>query len=160
GSIYTFTDTTGYHSSVSGSVSTIVSLGSGSNTAFRGIAFAPNDDPVISLPGGDLSYTENDPATVLDSGAIVTDNASPDLDTGTLTVSFTANGSTDDRLEINNEGTGSGQIGVSGSDVSYGGTTIGSFTGGSGTTDLVVTFNSSATAEAVQALLRNITYRN
>ena len=85
---------------------------------------------------------------------------SPDLDTGTLTVDYSAGGQPEDRLEIRNEGTGAGQIGVSGANVTFGGTTIGTFTGGTGTTALVVTLNANATPAAAQALVRNVTYRN
>ena len=64
-------------------------------------------------------------------------------------------------LAIRNQGTGAGQIGVSGSDVTFGGTIIGTFTGGTnGSTPLVVTFNSNATPTAVDALVKNITYQN
>src|SRR5204862_426059 len=77
-----------------------------------------------------------------------------------LTVDYTAGGSADDRLAIRNQGTGVGEIGVSGSNVTYGGTTIGSFSGGSGTDALVVSFNANATPAATQALARNITYAN
>src|SRR5207249_390473 len=64
-----------------------------------------------------------------------------------------------DRLEIRNQGTGAGQIGVSGSNVTFGGVAIGSFTGGAGTTPLVVTLNANATPAAAQALVRNITFK-
>ncbi len=119
-----------------------------------------NTPPAISLPGGALNYIENTAATVIDSGATTSDADSTDFNTGTLTVDYSANGSVDDRLAIQNQGTGAGQIGVSGSNVTYGGTTIGTFTGGSGTTALVVTFNASSTPAAAQALMRNITYAN
>lgn len=119
-----------------------------------------SDAPVVTLPGPAVNYTENDPATIIDSGATVTDSDSPDFNGGTLTVEYTANGTADDRLEIRNEGVGAGQIGVSGSNVTYGGTVIGTFTGGSGTTPLVITFNANSTPAAAQALLRNITFHN
>jgi len=41
-------------------------------------------------------------------------------------------------------GTSAGQIGVTGAAISYGGTTIGAFAGGTGSNDLVVTFSSYA----------------
>ena len=63
-------------------------------------------------------------------------------------------------LGIRNQGTGAGQIGVSGSNVTYGGTTIGTFTGGSGGSNLVVTFNANSTPAAAAALVQNITYQN
>ncbi len=99
---------------------------------------------------------------VIESGnAVVADVDSTNFDTGTLTVSIPAGGdSAEDVLSIRNQGTGAGQIGVSGSTVTYGGVTIGTFTGGSSGSNLVITLNSSATPTAVTALVRNITYQN
>ncbi|MDH4152735.1 MAG: tandem-95 repeat protein, partial [Nitrospira sp.] len=120
-----------------------------------------NSAPVLGLPGSAVNYTENDPATIIDATATVTDSDSADFNAGTLTVDFTANGTANDRLAIRNQGTSAGQIGVSGSNVTYGGVVIGTYTGGTGTTPLVITFtNASATPAAVQALVRNITYAN
>jgi VCBS repeat-containing protein len=81
------------------------------------------------------------------------------LTNGTLTVSITQNGNGDDRLEIRNEGTGAGQVGIAGTDVTFGGVVVGSFSGGSAS-PLVVTFNSSASRVALQAIARAITYRS
>ncbi|MBW4696256.1 MAG: DUF4347 domain-containing protein [Lyngbya sp. HA4199-MV5] len=127
------------------------------------LTIAANDNnaaPVVTLSGAAVSFAENGSATTIDTTASVTDTDSVDFNSGTLTASFSANGTVDDRLAINNEGTGVGQIGVSGGNVTYGGTTIGTFTGGVGTTPLVVTFNSSSSPAAAQALLRNFTYGN
>ena len=121
---------------------------------------AANVAPTISLPGPALTYTENAAATIIDAGATATDPDSANFDTGTLTIDYSVGGSADDRLAIRNEGTGAGQIGVSGSNVTFGGTTIGTFTGGTGTTALVVTFNANSSPAAAQALMRNITYAN
>ena len=125
---------------------------------------AVNDTPVIAnLAGDTLAYAEGDGAVVIEQGgnATVSDVDSIDFNTGTLTVSFTAGSdSAEDVLAIRNQGTGAGQIGVSGSNVTYGGVTIGSFAGGSGGADLVVTFNASSTAAAAQALIRNITFQD
>ena len=105
-----------------------------------------NDAPVITNLSGDaLSYNEGDGAVVLEQGgnATVADVDSADFNTGTLTVSFTAGSdSAEDVLAIRNQGTGAGQIGVSGANVTYQGVTIGTFTGGSSGTNLVVTLNS------------------
>ncbi len=48
-----------------------------------------------------------------------------------------------------------------GTTITYGGVAIGTFTGGTAVASpLVVTFNASATASIVQAVLRNITFAN
>ncbi|MBW4442205.1 MAG: DUF4347 domain-containing protein [Plectolyngbya sp. WJT66-NPBG17] len=119
-----------------------------------------NIPPTLTLPGATtLSYTENGTPILLDGGATVSDDA-PDLGGGSLTVSFSANGTAEDRLAIQNQGTGAGQIGVSGSNVTFEGTAIGTFTGGIGTTPLIISLNSNATLAATQALLRNLTFAN
>ncbi|MGE0383643.1 MAG: Ig-like domain-containing protein, partial [Gammaproteobacteria bacterium] len=131
------------------------------------VAVNVNALPVINnLATNTLAYTEGDGARVIDQGtaATVTDLDSPNFDTGTLTVSIIAGGDTaDDVLGIRNQGTGAGQIGVSGANVTYEGTTIGTFAGGSGGSALVITFNANATsgaAGAVSKLVQNITYTN
>jgi hypothetical protein len=118
---------------------------------------AVNDAPELeNIEAGTLAYTENDPATLVTASTTVADVDSPDFDTGTLTVDYSTGGTADDRLEIANQG----QIAVAGSSVTFGGTTIGTFTGGAGTTPLVVTLNADATPVAVQALVRAVAYRN
>ncbi|MBK9947788.1 MAG: DUF4347 domain-containing protein [Nitrospira sp.] len=125
---------------------------------------AVNDAPTITNLGGDsLSYSEGVGAVVIEQGgnALVADVDSANLDTGTLTVSIPSGGdSAEDVLSIRNQGTGAGQIGVSGSTITYGGVTIGTFTGGSSGSNLVITLNSNATPTAVTALVKNITYQN
>lgn len=66
-----------------------------------------------------------------------------------------------DALNLVNEGTGAGQIGISGTDVTYGGVIIGTLSGGgTASSSLTVTFNASATAAAIDALLSNVVYSN
>ncbi|MCP4334619.1 MAG: DUF642 domain-containing protein, partial [Gammaproteobacteria bacterium] len=125
---------------------------------------AVEDIPTITNLGGDaLAYSEGDGAVVIEQGAdtIVADVDSTDFDTGTLTVSFTAGSdSAEDILGIRNQGYGTGEISVAGFGIAYEGTLIGSFTGGTGGNDLVITLNANANAAAVQALIENITYEN
>jgi hypothetical protein len=122
---------------------------------------AVNAPPVLTLPGGPLAYVENAAATPIQASATVSDSDSSDFNTGTLTVTLAAGGSVDDRLAIRHQGSAAGEIGVAGNTVSYGGAAIGTFTGGDGTTPLVITFNTAAaTPAAVEALVRNVTYRN
>ncbi|WP_342347574.1 LamG-like jellyroll fold domain-containing protein, partial [uncultured Nitrospira sp.] len=123
-----------------------------------------NDIPVLTNLGGDtLAYTEGDGAQVLDQSgnAAVSDVDSSDFDTGTLTVAFTAGSdSAEDVLAIRDQGAGPTNITVAGSAVSYGGTQIGTFVGGSSGAALVITLEANADAAAVSALVQNITYTN
>ncbi|WP_270090706.1 autotransporter-associated beta strand repeat-containing protein [Sphingobacterium sp. SYP-B4668] len=125
-----------------------------------------NAAPVIGNLNGDaVTYIEGGTVVVIDAGAdaTVTDTDSPDFDGGNVAVSIAANRvPTEDVLSIRNQGTAAGQIGVSGLNITYGGTIIGTRTasGGTDTYDLVITLNASATPAIVQALLRNLTYTN
>ena len=116
------------------------------------------------LQGDSVTFTEGDSARLIDLGsnATVSDGDSADFNGGSVRVSITTNRVTaEDLLSIRNQGTGAGQIGVSGSTITYGGVAIGTFTGGSGSNDLLITFNSaSATPAAVEALLHNLVYDN
>lgn len=121
---------------------------------------ARNDAPVIGAFDTTVNYTEGAAGVLVDNNATVSDVDSPNFEGGRLVVQLIANGQSTDQLEIRHQGTGAGQIGMSGTTVLYGGQSIGTFTGGVGTAALVVTLNSGATPLAVQALLRNITFRN
>ena len=108
-----------------------------------------------------MTYTENAVPVLIASAGTVTDLDLQSFDTGTLTVSFVADGNADDRLSIKNVGTGLNQISISGSDIVYNAVTIGSFSGGtSGTDPLVITFNSGALAAGVATTLKAITFNN
>ncbi|MFV3415236.1 Ig-like domain-containing protein [Pseudomonas nitroreducens] len=127
--------------------------------------YVPNAPPVLGgLQGDSVTFTEGDSAQLIDLGsnATVSDGDSADYNGGSVRVSITTNRVTaEDLLSVRNQGTGAGQIGVSGSTITYGGVAIGTFTGGSGSNDLVITFNSaSATPAAVEALLHNLVYNN
>ena len=123
-----------------------------------------NEAPVIaSLAGDALAYAEGAGAVVIEQGdnTLITDVDSADFNGGSLSVSFGAGSdNAEDVLGVRNEGSGAGQIGVSGANVTYGGVTIGTFSGGSGGTPLAIVFNASATPTAVTALTRNVTYLN
>jgi hypothetical protein len=84
-------------------------------------------------------------------------DAGEDFDGGTLVLSGLL---ADDVAWIRNQGTGSGQIGVSGTSVSYGGVAIGIASGGSGGSSLSIAFNAQATSAAIEALIENLTFRN
>jgi len=126
---------------------------------------AANTPPTVSnLNGDSVTFTEDGSAVLLDkdSNATVTDSDNPvSLNGGNVIASISANRVVgEDVLSIKNIGTSAGQIGVSDTTVSYGGTAIGTYTGGTGSNDLVVTLNSSATLEATTALIKALTYAN
>ena len=132
-----------------------------SNVATVTITVNPdNDDPVVTLPGVPVTYYAGGSAVVVDASATVSDVDSTNFNSGDLRVGFMSGGTANDILAIRNQGTGAGEIAVSGSTVSYEGVTIGTFSGGTGGALLDINLNASATPEAVQALARNITYEN
>ena len=126
-----------------------------------------NHAPVVDLDSAAtgtsavLSYIENGAPKAIVPSALVSDADSADFNGGSLTVAFAANGTSADQLTIGSQGNGAGQIGISGSTISYGGTVIGTFSGGTNGADLNIAFTSnSATPAAVQALLRDILFSN
>ena len=161
----TYGNAAGAYTSGTRSVTVSINDDMGSTTRTASVVVQPlNAAPVIAnLNGDSQTFTQGSGAVLLDSGsnATVTDSDSADFAGGNLTVAVSANGvASEDLLGIRHQGNGAGQIGVSGSTVSYGGVAIGTYTGGTGGANLVLTFNGNATAAAVQAVVRNLTYDN
>ena len=122
---------------------------------------AVNDAPIITTVAPDVTFVEGGMPQVIDGLGTVVDVDSPNFDGGVLTVSITQNASADDRLAVHNFGTGPGEVGVSGNNVTYGGTIVGSFSGGTNGSDpLIVTFNTNAVQAAVQEVRANIQFYN
>lgn len=99
--------------------------------------------------------TVNASPQLLDTDVTFTD-AEGNFDGGSLSLSGLL---AEDTASVRNQGTGTGEIGLSGADVTFGGTTIGTLVGGAGAT-LTITFNASATSAAIDALIQNLTYAN
>ena len=123
-----------------------------------------NHAPVISGLSAERTYVENAVAVNVAPSAVVADidTALPEFVNfagGSLKLTLTSNATSNDRIEVQNQGTGAGQIGRSGNTLKFGGVACGTVTGGVGTTAMTVTLNSSATPAFVQALLRAITFR-
>ena len=104
-------------------------------------------------------------AVVINGGATFSDLSN--FKGGNLTISYVPSGAATDTLAVNNQGTGAGQIGVSGGTITYGGVTIGTIDatlGGLSGAGLKINFNAvsgangDVLASAVQALLRQITF--
>ncbi|MFO0904207.1 MAG: peptidoglycan DD-metalloendopeptidase family protein [Pirellulales bacterium] len=120
----------------------------------------PVGSPVLDLPGPALAYQWLQPPQVIDDQARLADSNSSLFENGRLTVSFAAGGAAGDRLGIQDQGTGGGQISILGNSVLYSGVAMGTYSGGASGNPLVVVFNDQATAPAVEALVRSITYAN
>ena len=141
-------------------------------TVFKGVqsltalnfVTATSAPPVVANLNGDaVNYTEKSSGALIDSGsnAVVTDADSANFNGGSVRASVTGGAVTsEDVLSILSLGTAAGQISVSGSNVLYGGVTIGSVTGGTGGNALVITLNASADAAAVTALVQSLQYSN
>ncbi len=119
-----------------------------------------DNEAVVTLPSSNVFYGIGQSGVGIDGRASIVDTNTFNYSATTLTIAITNNGSTDDRLEIRNTGTGTGQVSVAGNTVSYEGNGIGTFSGGSGVTPLVITFNNLATPTSAQAVLRSVTFRN
>ena len=102
--------------------------------------------------------TSNAAEQVIDNDVTVA-GTTTDFDGENLIIS--TSGGVEDQLSIVNEGTGAGQIGVSGTDISYEGTIIGTLSSdGSNGSDLQIDLNASASKAAIERLIENVTYQN
>lgn len=118
-----------------------------------------NTPPVLSL-SGTRDFVEQGPPLAVAPAAIVED---PDFSFtgGTLRVAISSNAGDSDRLSIRHQGMGSSQIGVSGSNVTYAGAILGTFSGGLASDPLLIRITSTAaTPAAIQRLVRTIVYVN
>jgi hypothetical protein len=134
-------------------------------TSLKGedITILSSSPPVISTFGNNITFTEaesggaNAPAIkpYIANKATVSDSDSPNFAGGELRI-HTNNPQSSDRFEFK-----SFQVfTVVGNELKYQGATFGTYTGGVGSTDLVVTFNGRATATKVGAALRNVQFNN
>jgi VCBS repeat-containing protein len=139
------------------------------NTATASIAIAAvNDAPTLGAVSASITYTEGTTATVartlIDSAVTFADIDSPNLAGGFLRVAIGNVVANQDQLDIRSQGVGVGQISVVGTDVRYnfgsGPVSIGTVSGGTGVTPLVVTFSANATPVAADALIQNVRYGN
>ncbi|GEM_PF-2306159 len=126
----------------------------------RNFDFGNAAKPDLSVLPTSVSYRAGTAGIILSGSAALSDADSPVLTGGFLSVRIKLNSQSTDRVFIWHRGTNAGQIGVSGSPVSYGGVVVGTWTGGSGATVLKITFNSKATIAAVTALCRRIAYKS
>ena len=123
----------------------------------RSDTWLANDPPVVAV-GGTLVFPEDSRPLAIAGAGLVTDADSPDFRNGNLSVTI-VNPKPTDVLAIFNRPTSITRIGVAGNQVFYDKKLIGTFSGGIGAIPFVIALNAQATVEAVQALLRNISYQ-
>jgi hypothetical protein len=99
-------------------------------------------------------------SSIILSNQIIIEDGFPTFDQGQLIVRFTENGTSEDRFSIKAQPTGENLINLNGNTILYRNVVVGEFTGGQGVEPFVVNFNSNATPDIVQTLIRNITYDN
>ncbi|MCA3586156.1 MAG: VCBS repeat-containing protein, partial [Methylocystis sp.] len=136
-----------------------VTASDGTQSSSQNVAITVTNDGETSLTGFGPSVTfaentANAAPQLLDSAVVFTAVDSPAG--GRLVVRGLL---AEDRVSILTEGSGAGQIGVSGSSISYGGVAIGTASGGEGSA-FTVTFNSAVTGAAVDALIQRLAYAN
>ncbi|MDC1143097.1 Ig-like domain-containing protein, partial [Planctomycetota bacterium] len=134
--------------------------GSAGPATFNITVTAVNDAPVVVFSTTALSYTENDSATVIDSGATVTDIDSADFSGGSLTI--TGSGLAEDDLSIDTSGDLNLSAGMAATSIlDELGTPFGTImTDGQNGADLAINFNGASTLARVQLLLQAIMYAN
>jgi hypothetical protein len=103
-------------------------------------------------------YVVGDVPSPINTNALVADGGGLNYTGGKLVVAILTNGTAEDELTVDTEGTGAGEIDLSGTNVTYGGTTIASLAGGLGTEPLQFVFNAEATTAAVSNLLRQVSF--
>ncbi len=153
----TLTDGDGGRSTPNAIVVDIASSVSVPNFVFDGL------DATVAMTEADLNAAPQ----VIDGNVDFQYNGTNGLENGYLSVSYQQSAiyriaSDHETLGVENQGTGAGQIGVSGSDISHGGTvfaTVDATDDGLGDNNLRLAFNASATSEAVDALIESLPYR-
>ncbi|MFC4348627.1 DUF4347 domain-containing protein [Kordiimonas lipolytica] len=128
------------------------------------LTVTPNPPVISNVDGDSFTFTEGDSATLIDvsSNATLTDADSANFDGGNLTATFQSGGqAAEDLLTFDTSGTVSLAGTTAGSNVSVGGTIVGTLGNNiAAGNDLVVNFNTDATPARVQDLLRAIQYDN
>ncbi len=123
------------------------------------IGTADPNHPALTVADTPAFIYLNNPTIFVVPGTTLADSNSTTFNTGVVTLE---NLGVDPNVlfTIRNQGTATGEIGVTGNTVTFGGSAIGTFAGGVGTTPLVISLTSGATLSAVEALLNNLQYKD
>lgn len=134
--------------------------GATANIVITAINDAPQLDLDYFASGNNAvaTFTEGDGPVYLAFDAVFDDD-NEDWDGATMTISI-AGATAGDQLTIEDVGTGPGELGVDGSNITYEGDVVGTWSGGVNGAPLVVTFNADACACAIELLAASILYEN
>ena len=125
---------------------------------------ADPDRPVIANLGGPATFVEDaGPISLTSTGTLSDPDEHADWSGAKLNVRVSRNLDSFDRLTIEDQGTGAGQISITGTttgNVLYEGTQIGTWDGGVGTNRLQINFIAGSTTASIQALIRAIQFNN
>lgn len=131
---------------------------SGAELAHR-VEFSALVPPMLIDSSPNVSIPLQSRGTRIADQALVQDPDTTAFAGARLTIQLTHGSASTDRLFLLATGNGAGQVSLSRSSVRFGGRVIGTIKGGSGAVPLTVTFNSSASLAAIEAVLRALAYR-
>ncbi len=114
--------------------------------------------PILTLPRPAAAYSNGSAPRIVSPLATVSDSDTTYFVGGSLIVEIAGRAVSTDQLSVRNQGTGIGQIGVVGANITYSGAIIGTMSGGNGTTPLAIALNGNVTTIIVQSLMRNVTF--
>ncbi|WP_175517000.1 FG-GAP-like repeat-containing protein [Planctomicrobium piriforme] len=113
-----------------------------------------SNKPALTEMGGNVAWTVGNSPRILAAQAIANDGGN-NFANSRLSIRM-ANGDANDLLTI----VSGGGVTISGNTLTVGGFIVGTFTGGSGSSALIVNFNGAATKYAVQTVLRRVAFTN
>ncbi|MDB5335528.1 MAG: hypothetical protein JWN70_1147 [Planctomycetaceae bacterium] len=114
--------------------------------------------PVLTVPAAVTGPAKGKPV-IIGAGATLSDPDSPNYSGGKLTIQITSVGTSNDKLTLTKLGTKTGQVNLSGTKVRLGKTVIGSLSGGTNGSPLVIQFSSNVSLAAVQSVLQRVTLK-
>ncbi|URW74878.1 Ig-like domain-containing protein [Sphingomonas donggukensis] len=109
--------------------------------------------------GATSRYIELAAPTLVAPNPVVIDDDLPIVTGVSLTIAIRSGGTADDRLSLVANGTGAGQVSISGNTLSYGGVVVGTFTGG-GVDPIAITFVDGTSKAAVAAIIGRVGFSN
>lgn len=134
-------------------------LGNQSNVATVSINIQDvvTQDPVLQLKGNiNSTYIENKSPTILAHNVRIQNVNTSTYDQGQLIVEIGLNGTSDDRLTIQN----SSNVTTSAQNILYNGVVVGTYAGGIGLSPLEIIFNAHATGSIVTDIAEQIAFSN